>query len=186
MKITEETIDLRVRRTLKLLSMALIHCLKESTFTSITVNQICEQAMVHRTTFYKHFTDKFSLLSFTLAQLMKGYLQMSAEERLKKPLQSLFIMSDGSLIEKILLNQKDDKMFYNFSSKYLKDLIKEDFLELKKRGKNYTIPIELLAEFHSGVISSLILWWSHQDGEVSLKQLDKYYYQMINKKISLE
>src|SRR5260221_7231882 len=34
----------------------------EGDFESITVNDICERAMVHRTTFYKHYEDKYGLL----------------------------------------------------------------------------------------------------------------------------
>src|SRR5690606_35602965 len=34
----------------------------EHEFESITVTNICERAMVHRTTFYKHYEDKYGLL----------------------------------------------------------------------------------------------------------------------------
>lgn len=187
MKIPEKKVDLRIKRTHKLLSTALIDllCRKGSSFNSITVNQICEQAMVHRTTFYKHFEDKFDLLSLTMEHLMQNYLQMSTEERLKKPIQSLFKISDDGLFVKAMDNQKDDEVFGNFIAKYIKELIKRDFLEIKKKGKTYPLPIELIEEFHAGVIGALITWWFHQDKEVSAEQMDKYYYQMISKDISL-
>ena len=35
-------------------------------YSTITINQICDRAMVHRTTFYKHFEDKDALLTFDL------------------------------------------------------------------------------------------------------------------------
>lgn len=185
----ENVIDLRIKRTHKLLTMALtdLLCQKGRSFSSITINQICEQAMVHRTTFYKHFEDKLDLLSLTMVQLMQEYLQLSAEDRLKKPLQSLFKTTEGSVFEEIVQNQKNDEMFNNFLGKYIKDLIKQDFVELKKRGKSYALPIELIAEFHSGVVGSLVAWWSYQDREgISAEQLDKYYYQLINKEIFLK
>ena len=50
--------DLRVRRTKKMLIDALGNLLEKHTYTSISVNMICDTAMVHRTTFYKHFYDK--------------------------------------------------------------------------------------------------------------------------------
>lgn len=36
--------------------------LAERPFTAITVQDICERAMVHRTTVYKHYADKYDLL----------------------------------------------------------------------------------------------------------------------------
>lgn len=58
--------DLRIRRTHKLLIDALRSLLEEKDFEDIHVKDICELAMVHRTTFYKHFEDKYQLMSFAL------------------------------------------------------------------------------------------------------------------------
>ncbi len=57
-----EQTDLRVRRTHKLLWEALMAELSERTIEEIAVSDICERAMVHRTTFYKHYEDKYTLL----------------------------------------------------------------------------------------------------------------------------
>src|SRR3954468_20213808 len=62
MKSSNELLDLRVLRTYKFLWDALMALLTEHDFESITVTDICERAMVHRTTFYKHYEDKNGLL----------------------------------------------------------------------------------------------------------------------------
>ncbi|WP_366344632.1 TetR/AcrR family transcriptional regulator [Paenibacillus amylolyticus] len=89
MKINEKKLDLRVARTHKLLITAFRDLLSEQgkLFSNITINEICDKAMVHRTTFYKHFEDKFALLSATLTWVLQDYLQMSIEDRLRQPLQ---------------------------------------------------------------------------------------------------
>src|SRR6516225_9814035 len=69
MKTSLEQADLRVRRTHKLLWEALMAELSERTFEEITVSDICERAMVHRTTFYKHYEDKYALLEQGLRQM---------------------------------------------------------------------------------------------------------------------
>src|SRR5260221_4366501 len=56
--------DRRIRRTKKLIWEALLTLLQEQTFASIQVKAICEQAMVHRATFYSHFADKYALLEY--------------------------------------------------------------------------------------------------------------------------
>src|SRR5215475_12575510 len=64
MKTSNDALDLRIRRTYKFLWDALISLMKERDFESITVTDICERAMVHRTTFYKHYEDKYGLLYY--------------------------------------------------------------------------------------------------------------------------
>ena len=56
--------DLRVVRTKKLLTDSLKNLLQEKSFDKITVNDICERAMVHRATFYNHFNDKTDLVNY--------------------------------------------------------------------------------------------------------------------------
>ncbi|MBH4729974.1 fatty acid efflux pump transcriptional regulator FarR, partial [Staphylococcus aureus] len=51
--------DLRVIKTKKALSSSLLQLLEQHLFQTITVNQLCHNALVHRTTFYKHFYDKY-------------------------------------------------------------------------------------------------------------------------------
>jgi AcrR family transcriptional regulator len=69
MKTSEVQADLRVRRTHKLLWEALMALMAERAFEEITVKEICDQAMVHRTTFYKHYEDKYALLEQGMRQM---------------------------------------------------------------------------------------------------------------------
>lgn len=58
--------DLRQRRTRKLLADALLSLLEERPLSEISVVDICQRAMVHRTTFYAHFDDKLALLRYAV------------------------------------------------------------------------------------------------------------------------
>jgi len=77
-----KTLDLRIRRTHKLLFDALTLLLSEKSFDNITITDICEKAMVHRTTFYKHFEDKYHLLDSLISQLVQN-LKKKALNRLQ-------------------------------------------------------------------------------------------------------
>ncbi len=59
----EHANDLRVQRTYKLLTDALMNMLCEQSFDTITVRTLCERAMVRPATFYKHFANKEELSS---------------------------------------------------------------------------------------------------------------------------
>ena len=54
--------DLRVRRTRQSLQNAFIELTIEKNFSSVTIADITERAMVNRATFYRHFQDKYDLL----------------------------------------------------------------------------------------------------------------------------
>ena len=58
--------DLRVKKTYLFLKKALIELLSKKSFEEIRVNDICNLAMVHRTTFYSHFSDKYELLDYCI------------------------------------------------------------------------------------------------------------------------
>ena len=63
--------DLRTQRTYKLLKDSLLQLLSQKSFDSIRVNDICDLAMVHRTTFYSHFNDKYELLDYVIKETEK-------------------------------------------------------------------------------------------------------------------
>ena len=65
----EEHLDLRQRKTRKLLVEALAQLLEEKSFQELSVTDICRRAMVHRTTFYAHLNDKQELLRYLLEGL---------------------------------------------------------------------------------------------------------------------
>ncbi len=64
--------DLRVRRTRKLLQRAFIELTIEKGFADVTVRDITERAMVNRSTFYRHYLDKYELLS----QYIEGLFEL--------------------------------------------------------------------------------------------------------------
>jgi AcrR family transcriptional regulator len=60
---TREQMDLRVRRTRVNLREALIELIEEKGFDAVTVGDIASRAMVNRATFYRHYPDKYALVT---------------------------------------------------------------------------------------------------------------------------
>lgn len=56
--------DLRIEKTYKALISAFGELLEERPYEQITVAMLCERAMIRRTTFYKHFSDKAEFFVF--------------------------------------------------------------------------------------------------------------------------
>lgn len=73
-QIEEKRVDLRIRRTKKLLQDAFMALLAEKPFADVTVQDIAERAMINRGTFYDHFPDKQALADHTLRELFRQSL----------------------------------------------------------------------------------------------------------------
>ena len=71
---SSESVDLRVRRSRKHLIQALLTLMKDKPFQKISVRNITEEAMVNRSTFYAHFTDKYDLFSTAIGYRMQNDL----------------------------------------------------------------------------------------------------------------
>ena len=54
--------DLRILKTRASIYRGLIQLMKNKSFDSIKVSEICSAAMINRSTFYDHFNDKFELI----------------------------------------------------------------------------------------------------------------------------
>ncbi|MGF6356621.1 hypothetical protein ABIE27_004539 [Paenibacillus sp. 4624] len=112
---------------------------------------------------------------------------MNVEDRLRQPMQSIATILSGNVLERMVQNQKKDEGFKHFFRKYIEEIFKQDFMELKNRGKQFSLPVELAVEFHSGVISLLVNWWIHHFEEnITAEQMDEYYYLLVNEKILLK
>ena len=71
--------DMRSRRTKKILYQTFFHLLEQRSLKDITVNDICQQAMVHRTTLYKYFDSKYALLEYGVHQVHKELMDQLQE-----------------------------------------------------------------------------------------------------------
>ena len=69
------TKDLRIIKTLQQIDRALLELLNELPFQKITVQLLCERALINRSTFYKYYTDKYDLLDRYLNKILQEFKQ---------------------------------------------------------------------------------------------------------------
>lgn len=81
--------DLRVIKTKKNIESALIALLKEKAFSAITVQDILNKALINRTTFYKHYQDKYQLVERMNEQILFAVKTGVAERFLCKTTEEL-------------------------------------------------------------------------------------------------
>lgn len=62
--------DLRVIKTRANIKSTFIELLSKKAFTEITVQNILDQALINRSTFYKHYSDKYNLAEQLISEIM--------------------------------------------------------------------------------------------------------------------
>lgn len=65
--------DPRIARTLREIDNAIIRLLKVSSWQDITIERICREAGINRSTFYKHYTNKADLLESFIERTLTGF-----------------------------------------------------------------------------------------------------------------
>lgn len=174
--LTKQT-DLRVIKTKKALTETLVSILKEKNFSDITVNEICHASLIHRTTFYKHFMDKFDLLQYALSEYTKDFFELDLYDRLHHPFQSMekaFISELSDVFEK----QKDnsDTAFMDELIKHFIEVFSEDFKNnIDKVTTPTHLPQSLLPFIYGSNLAAIILWSELADGDIDFEKLDKIF-----------
>ena len=67
-----ESKDIRVQKTIKTIEDVFLNLIKEKTFTDITIKDICDEAMISRSTFYSHYKDKYDLLEHFFEKIISN------------------------------------------------------------------------------------------------------------------
>ena len=115
--------DIRVTKTKRDLRKALTELMERKEFDKITVCDICEEAMINRMTFYKHYMDKYDLLADVLDFMSQ---QLKAE------------FADGKAKK---LFDEDPSAFFSFAIEKIVDLCaeKEAFFRVVVKSENSVI-----------------------------------------------
>jgi AcrR family transcriptional regulator len=181
MEHAQEQLDLRVRRTHKLLWESLLKLMKEREFESVSVKDICEQAMVHRTTFYNHYEDKYDLLK---CGMRETYEKLMAESNIVDENDSAYqtffthVMMHRALYQ-VMLCGNGASIFQS----WLRDRFAESLViklqQVELSGKRWDVPLPMLAHFYSGAVVSTLTWWISNNLAVSPNQMSSYLQKLL-------
>jgi AcrR family transcriptional regulator len=182
MKSSPEQGDLRVRRTHKLLWEALMAEMAERPFEQISVSDICERAMVHRTTFYKHYEDKYALLEQGMRQMYDAllaeaeHLPPSAYSVEQPPPYFVRLFEHVAQHERfyrLALGGDGIGRFQRLLRNYLSGKVAHTLREEHTAGA-LQFPIAIHAHYMAGAIISVLAWWLEQDMPLSSREMAHY------------
>lgn len=173
--------DLRVVRTKKLLTNALKELLQQKPFDKITVNDICEKAMVHRATFYNHFNDKIDLINFIFDEMQEEIYKSIVNVGRELSSKQMYLFIIEKIIDYCLSNKESLKLTLKNSTQEFKATLLENI----KHGISYLVAKskdsvaceenqEAIESFFTGGISAICLDLVLSDKKVNREKLLEY------------
>ncbi len=179
MNVSNDPLDLRVRRTYKFLWDALLSLMSERDFESVTVTDICHRAMVHRTTFYKHYEDKYGLLVHGIQEELRALF-----EAVEKQVARQRTADTRTRLIAVLEYVRKHEEFYRLMltgdgfpkfSALLRNAVAERLEQnLRQEGTQRSVPAVLHAQLAAAAIVRMIAWWLENDYPYSPAQMIQY------------
>ncbi|WP_270164622.1 TetR/AcrR family transcriptional regulator C-terminal domain-containing protein [Paenibacillus sp. SYP-B4298] len=167
----EKTVDLRVKRTKKHLHNALFEIMEKQPFESITVKQICDLAMVHRTTFYTHFQDKYDLLSQAMRQIAEEEIDFSTfSHSPSQNFKELFAIAakHKNLFSQLLMEERDS--LRNLLRREMGAGIQMDMVNNFSFTEN-SIEMRIKVEAYVGAVLGVLTWWIENNMPINQEEM---------------
>ena len=179
--------DLRIIKTKKALYNALINLMKNKTFEEIKVSDICNEALVNRSTFYAHFEDKYTLLSSFINNLKDSFLDelntntktTDTKEYYTEVIKIFLahIEREKDTYLSIAMHNRDSilvDIIYNVINKDINDKFNKD-----EKLKKSSIPKDIIAKFFFGAVVSVGIYWLYNIDKYTKEEILNYLILLI-------
>lgn len=170
-------VDLRVKRTNKLITQAFIKLLRSKTFDKITINDISDEAMINRATFYSHFKDKFDLFEQIIDKFLGEFAAVLDEENLIEKNSVNVKKIEGSLatfyefvqenpdLARIIVTHSNTEILSERLLAILSERYSEIFNALDVRNDNLKIPTDFVVSYITSIFVGTLNWWIGQNND---------------------
>lgn len=174
-------------KTKTALSDALLELLDKYPFEDIKVVDICNKALVHRTTFYKHFEDKYQLLDYVINEVITELVsslntaetEINPEEFFSRLLKTMieYVHSKRRKFRLIIKNNAYGT-FLQSMQKAISEHILTYLYALEKIGYVYTVPPKVIAAYYSGGFISTAYFFLAQKNTYTTEEIYSYISQL--------
>lgn len=183
--------DLRVLRSQKMIVSAFMKLVAEKGYSNVSVQDIADEAMINRATFYAHFKDKDDLFEsiFTryltvltsvldVTQLIKGNkIQVRHIEHLLTEMYD--VVDKNRPFFKVILSGNSQEIFREKLAKIVYEKYIDIFAKLRITENEVEIPIGFVIEYMSAIYISTMHWWINNDSDMTSAQLATLVVKLI-------
>jgi len=179
--------DLRIKRTRKMLREALWEEIAEKGYEGLTVSEVCSRAMINRATFYRHYEDMNDLLLRGLDELFDelyalGDRPFTAEEIERHPFDR---PSKNLLLLFELFGERADFFRFMFSDRgvpsfvtrirtYVEEIIIDRVKVATRPDSKPIVPVAIVARGWAGQIIGCLIWWLEKGQDLPAEDMAVY------------
>lgn len=177
-------IDLRIIKTKKNIYNSILSIMRDKPFEEIKVSDICEKALINRSTFYAHFNDKYELLYCLISDLNKELTNvLNSNESFENSKEYYMKMIE------LFLNHIDKNIdtysaiIKNNKNSILMDMIYDTLLnDIKsnlKKNNTINIPIDFVSKFYIGAVINVGIDYLRNPKNISKEKVIEYLNQLL-------
>jgi AcrR family transcriptional regulator len=184
MKRAKAVIDRRIPRTRAMLQHALTSLILKKGYEAITIQDICDEANVSRSTFYAHHPSKDDLKR-------RGFEHLRNElvDRQREVLATPGDIKDRSLgfsltmfehardhidLYRALVGTRGGTVSLGQIRQILSDLVRNEFATIGKNSAD-SIPRELIVQYVVGAYMPVLTWWLDGGAKLPPKRIDAMF-----------
>ncbi|MFC4772107.1 TetR/AcrR family transcriptional regulator [Enterococcus hermanniensis] len=187
----EKKIDLRVKRTRKMIVEAFVHLVEEKGYDDITIQEIADEAMINRATFYSHFKDKQDLYDSIFETAIDAFTavldpnQIVQGNRLK--------VRQIEMVLKIIYERIQDnrKFFLTIMDASGNEILRKKiaeildvkyahiFNQLKITENDIEVPLDFIIEYMTSIFVGTLHWWITSDTDMDADDLSKLVVKLV-------
>lgn len=184
--------DLRITRTHKSLCESFIKLSSRKKFEDITINELCDGAMIRRATFYNHFADKYDFFAFFVRQIQASLMSDFTQQYKRIPDDDHSDILCNYIFKKALdffsehidmVNCLINSAAFSSLADILADEIQRNMLiylsSKSKKVNEYSVSPTVFTCFYSGGLIRIITYWLKHQDTISQEEIYTEYKKLL-------
>jgi AcrR family transcriptional regulator len=185
MKLAKPAIDRRIPRTRAMLQHALTSLILKKGYEAITIQDVCDEANVGRSTFYAHYTSKDDLKRSGFEHLRNELV-----DRQREALATPGDIKDRSLgfsltmfehardhidLYRALVSTRGGTVSLGQIRQILSYLVRNEFAATVGKNSADSIPRELIVQYVVGAYMAVLTWWLDGGAKLPPNRIDAMF-----------
>lgn len=173
--------DARIRYTRMTIKESFIHLNAEKELTQITVKELCERAGINRSTFYRNFTDIYSVMEWIEDEFVAKAVKLIHGAEVESTERTIL-----SILSAIKEHQHRYLSLHDIpSTRLLSRIIKQTFADnkelLKARAPHLSeAELQRYYEYTSAGCTAIMIDWVKSGMTESPEEIARYIYKLVS------
>ncbi|MBE9907342.1 TetR/AcrR family transcriptional regulator [Enterococcus casseliflavus] len=184
-------LDLRVKRTNKYIIEAFIRLVEEKGFEQVTVQNIADEAMINRATFYAHYKDKQDLYEKIFDLAVESFTSILDFEDFVQGNRIKIRKIEAAMTELFLHIQKNRSFYLTIMDASAIEIIRkklglilteryqEIFSTLRITEGDIEVPLDFIIDYMTSIFVGTLHWWLTAETTMTPGHLAKLVIKLV-------